>query len=330
MVVAGDIGGTKTDLAVYSDRSSLKSPTARKQFHSADFESLCAMVSEFLAEVKIPVSHGAFGVPGPVINGSVATTNLPWVLDEPSLAAALGLKSVHLINDLQAVADAIPTLENSDVVTLNGGEPVLHGPIGVVAPGTGLGESFSIWNGSRYVPQVSEGGHVNFAPSDEQQIRLLGYLLPRIEHVSVERVCSGMGIPNIYGYLRDVEHIYEPTDVAQQIESAQDSTKAIVDAGLDAGKDSPRCRAAVEMFASILGSETGNLALKVLATGGIYLAGGVALHTLKALQKPAFMKAFTNKGRLSDLMSRIPVHIILTNAALTGAAAYAFEHSEGV
>src|SRR5438128_3358133 len=322
MLVAGDIGGTKTDLAVYSNTSNIKSPIARKQFHSTDYGSLYAIVSEFLAEVRIPVSHGAFGVPGPVINGSAATTNLPWVLNEPSLAAALGLKSVHLINDLQAVAHAIPTLDRTDVVSLNIGEPVPHGPIGVIAPGTGLGESFLIWNGSGYVPQVSEGGHMNFAPSNERQIRLLEYLLSRFEHVSVERVCSGIGIPNIYRYLHDVEHIYEPPEVARQIESALDQTKAIV----DAGQDSPLCRTTVEMFASILGNEAGNLALKVLAAGGIYLSGGVAVNTLRALQQPGFMKAFTNKGRLSDLMRRIPVHIILTNAALTGAAVYAFEH----
>ena len=326
MLVAGDVGGTKTDLAVYSGRSSLKSPVARKQFHSADYGSLHAIVAEFLAGVRIPVSHAVFGVPGPVINGSVATTNLPWVLDEPSLAAALGLKSVHLMNDLQAVAHAIPRLEDGDVVTLNIGEPVPYGPIGVIAPGTGLGESFLIWNGSGYVPQVSEGGHMNFAPSDERQIRLLEYLLSRFEHVSVERVCSGIGIPNIYRYLRDVEDIYESPDVAQQVESVQDPTKAIVDAAFDAGRDTPRCRATIEMFVSILGSEAGNLALKVLATGGIYLAGGVAVHTLRALQEPSFMKAFTDKGRLADLMKRVPVHIIVTNAALSGAAVYAFEH----
>ena len=326
MLVAGDVGGTKTDLAVYSGRSSLKSPVARKQFHTADYESLHAIVAEFLAGVRIPVSHGVSGVPGPVINGSVETTNLPWVLDEPSLAAALGLKSVHLINDLQAVAHAIPSLEDGDVVTLNIGEPVPHGPMGVIAPGTGLGESFLIWDGSGYVPQVSEGGHMNFAPSDERQIRLLEYLLSRFEHVSVERVCSGIGIPNIYRYLRDVEDIYESPDVARQIESTKDPTKAIIDAALDAGKNTPRCRATIEMFVSILGSEAGNLALKVLATGCIYLAGGVAVHTLRALREPGFMKAFTDKGRLSDLMKRIPVHVIVTNAALSGAALYAFEH----
>jgi len=209
---------------------------------------------------------------------------------------------------------------------LNIGEPVPYGPIGVIAPGTGLGESFLIWNGSRYVPQVSEGGHMNFAPSDERQIRLLEYLLSRFEHVSVERVCSGIGIPNIYRYLRDVEDIYESPDVARQIESTKDPTKAIIDAALDAGKNTPRCRATIEMFVSILGSEAGNLALKVLATGCIYLAGGVAVHTLRALREPGFMKAFTDKGRLSDLMKRIPVHVIVTNAALAGAAVYAFEN----
>src|SRR5438093_12575825 len=255
MLVAGDVGGTKTDLAVYSGRSSLKSPVARKQFHGADYGSLHAIGAEFLAGVRIPVSHGVFGVPGPVINGSVETTNLPWVLDEPSLAAALGLKSVHLINDLQAVAHAIPSLEDGDVVTLNIGEPVPYGPIGVIAPGTGLGESFLIWNGSGYVPQVSEGGHMNFAPSDERQIRLLEYMLSRFDHVSVERVCSGIGIPNIYAYLRDVERVQESPEVGQRIAVAEDPTKVIVEAAVSAHNESPLCRATIDMFVSILGSE---------------------------------------------------------------------------
>src|SRR5713101_1085729 len=197
MLLVGDIGGTKTDLAIYAYGSNPNSPVARKQFHSADYPSLQAIVTQFLADVKIPVNQAVFDIPGPVINRRVVTTNLPWVMDELSLVKDLSLKSVHLMNDLEAVARAIPILGESDVVTLNIGQPVPKTAIAVIAPGTGLGESFLTWDGSYYVPQSSEGGHADFAPTEKGQIRLLEYLLTRLNHVSVERVCSGIGIPNI-------------------------------------------------------------------------------------------------------------------------------------
>ena len=190
----------------------------------------------------------------------------------------------------------------------------------MIAPGTGLGESFLTWDGSEYRPRPSEGGHANFAPTESRQIRLLEYLLGRFDHVSVERVCSGIGIPNIYQYLRDVENISETPAIAQQIESAADPTKVIVNAAVAQPNTSRLCRATIDMFTSILASEAGNIALRVMATGGIYLAGGIVLHTLSVLQEPAFMRAFANKGRFSELMNRIPVHAIVTNAALLGAA----------
>ena len=166
MILVGDIGGTKTDLAIYSSESDANSPLARKQFHSADYSSLQAIVTEFLADVKMPVNHATFDVAGPVIKKTAVATNLPWVMDDDSLATDLHLKSVHLMNDLEAVARAIPILRESDVVTLNIGEPVPKTAIGVIAPGAGLGESVLVWDGSRYVPQNSEGGHSDFAPTD--------------------------------------------------------------------------------------------------------------------------------------------------------------------
>ncbi len=314
MLLVGDIGGTKTDLAIYSRKSDANSPLARKQFHSADYVSLQAIVTEFLADVKLPVNQAIFDVAGPVIKKSVATTNLPWVMDEDSLASNLNLKSVHLMNDLEAVARAIPVLRDSDIVTLNIGEPVP------------LGESFLVWDGSRYVPQSSEGGHASFAPAETRQIRLLEHMLARADHVSVERVCSGIGIPNIYEYLRGVEHVYETPEIARRIASAEDRTKVIINSAVDPHNESPLCRATIEMFVAILAGEAGNLALKVLAAGGIYLAGGIVVHTLSALDEPQFMRAFTNKGRLSELLKRIPVHAITTNAALLGAATYGLEN----
>lgn len=200
-----------------------------------------------------------------------------------------------------------------------------NGPIAIVAPGTGLGESFLTWDGSQYIAHGSEGGHSDFAPTDERQIRLLHYLLPRFGHVGVERVCSGIGVPNIYEFLRDEEKIPELPEIAPSIASAKDHTKAIVEAAFDPQHPSELCRATVDLLVSILASEAGNLALKVLATGGVHLAGGVALHLLKLLQKPQFMDTFTRKGRFKELMERMPVHIITTRAALLGAATFGLQ-----
>src|SRR5882672_9302818 len=178
---------------------------------------------------------------------------------EKTKAKGLNLKAAHLMNDLEAVARAVPALREEDTLTLNQGEPVPRGPIAVIAPGTGLGESFLTWNGSQYVAHGSEGGHSDFAPTDERQIRLLGYLLPRLGHVGVERVCSGIGVPNIYEFLRDSENIPERPEVAQLIASAKDHTKAIVDAAFDPQRPSELCLATVDLLASILASEAGNL-----------------------------------------------------------------------
>ena len=325
MLIAGDIGGTKTDLAIYSTDSGPHAPLAQAEVHSSDYPSLQAMVAEFLAQTKMSVDVASFDVAGPVIDGRVKTTNLPWVMDEGSLARDLDLKAVHLMNDLEAVARAVPVLRDGDKLTINKGQPVQRGSIAVLAPGTGLGESFLTWDGSQYVAHGSEGGHSDFAPTDQRQIRLLGYLLPRWGHVGVERVCSGIGVPNIYEFLRDEEQIRERPEVAQIIASAKDHTKAIVEAALDPSHPSELCRATVEMLVSILAAEAGNLALKVLATGGVYMAGGVALHVLDALKDPPFIQSFINKGRFKDLMSRIPIHVITARAALVGAAAYGLE-----
>lgn len=325
MLIAGDIGGTKTDLAIYSRESGPHKILAQTEVHSADYRSLQAMVREFLSQAKMSVDVASFDVAGPVINGHVKTTNLPWVLDESTLAQDLNLKAAHLINDLEAVARAVPTLRAQDTITINKGEPVANGPIAILAPGTGLGESFLTWDGSGYIAHTSEGGHSDFAPTDERQTRLLRYLLPRFGHVSVERVCSGIGVPNIYEFLRDEEKIPERPEVGQSIASAEDHTKAIVDAAFDPQHPSELCLATVDLLVSMLASEAGNLALKVLATGGVYLAGGIALHLVKLLQKPQFVQTFTRKGRFKDLMQRMPIHIITTRAALVGAATFGLQ-----
>jgi glucokinase len=325
MLIAGDIGGTKTDLAIYSTESGPHAPLVQTQVHSADYPSLQDAVAEFLAQAKVSVDVASFDVAGPVFSGHAKATNLPWVMDEGALARDLNLKSVHLMNDLEAIARAVPVLRAADLVTISKGQPVPEGAIAVVAPGTGLGEAFLTWDGSRYQAHSSEGGHSDFAPTDERQIRLLTYLLKRFDHVAVERVCSGIGIPNVYEYLRDEEKIPERPETAQLIASAKDHTKAIVDAAADPRYPCELSRQTIDLLASILAGEAGNLALKVLATGGIYLAGGIALHILDALQQPKFMQAFTRKGRFKDLMTHIPIHVITTRAALLGAASFGLE-----
>ena len=325
MLLAGDIGGTKTDLAIYSHEGGPHSPLVQSELHSADYPSLQALVAEFLKQVKTPVERACFDVAGPVIDRRVQTTNLSWMVDEASLAKELNFKSVHLMNDLEAVALAIPILRAGDVRTLNVGQPDPKGAIGVVAPGTGLGESFLTWDGSKYVSHSSEGGHSDFAPTDERQIGLLKYMLQRFNHVSVEHVCSGIGIPYIYEYLRDIEQLPEDLEVAQSIPSAKDRTAAIANSALDPLNPSKLCKATIETFVSILANEAANVVLRLMATGGIYLAGGIPLHILRVLEEPGFMESFRRKGRFTQLMERIPVHVILTRAALVGAAAYGLE-----
>jgi len=325
MLLAGDIGGTKTDLAIFSVEDGPHSPLNQTQLHSADYPSLQALVTEFLEFVKIPVERACFDVAGPVINGRVKITNLPWVMDEASLAKDLNLKSVHLMNDLEAVARAVPILRPIDVATLNVGQPVPKGAIAVIAPGTGLGESFLAWDGSSYVSYNSEGGHADFAPTNERQIGLLKYMLKRFDHVSVERVCSGIGIPYIYEYLRDIEQIPEKPEIEQLIASATDPTAVINNSAFDEHNPSERCRATVDTFVSILASEAANLALKVMATGGVYLAGGIPLHIPRAAEESRFMETFKRKGRFTQLMDHVPVQVILNRAALLGSAAYGLE-----
>jgi len=328
MLLAGDIGGTKTDLAIFSSEAGPHAPLSQARVHSASYPSLQAIVKEFAAKAHKPIDRACFAVAGPVIGGRVKTTNLPWVIEEETLAQELNInpKSVHLINDLEAVARAVPVLRPSDIQTINTGEPVPKGALGVIAPGTGLGESFLTWDGLRYVAHSSEGGHSDFAPTDRKQIRLLEYTLQKFDHVSFEHVCSGIGIPNIYAFLRDVERMPETPAVAELVASSGDPSVVIVDRAL--GSDSCElCAATIEMFLSILASEAGNLAVKVFATGGVYVSGGVVTHALPALKKAVFMNAFKRKGRFAELMSRIPVHVVVSQAALVGAAASGLESS---
>jgi glucokinase len=322
-VMAGDIGGTKTHLAVFSSESGLGAPLEEAIFISRDYPSLEALVREFLSRSGTKVDRASFGVAGPVVNGQAKITNLPWIMDEANLADTLGVTSVHLINDLLALAHAVLFLAEKDLHVLNKGHAVSGGAIAVVAPGTGLGEAYLTWDGAEYRAYASEGGHSDFAPSNALEAGLLCYLRERFGHVSYERICSGIGLVNIYAYLKDSGYADEPDWLAEQMVSVHDPTPVIVKAALDEERMCKICQITLNMFISILGAEAGNMALKVMASGGVYLGGGIPPRILSALEGGSFMEAFRHKGRMSKLMEEFPVHVILNpKAALLGAACH--------
>jgi glucokinase len=283
------------------------------------------MVREFLDQAGETPTDASFGVPGPVIGGRAHTTNLPWVLDEAALSQSLNLRRVSLLNDLQAIATAVPHLRPTDLHTINPGTRLLNGPIAVVAPGTGLGEAFLIWNGDRYIACSSEGGHASFAPANEAQVALWRHLANRFGHVSVERVCSGPGIANIYDCLRDAAPGEEPPDFAAALAQAPDRTPLITQAALQEPPSNKLAADALDLFVAILASEAGNMALKVLATGGVTLAGGIPAHVLPKLTDGRFLQDFADKGRFKELLSRVPIDVVTTRAALLGAALHGLD-----
>ena len=323
-ILAGDIGATKTNLGVYSTEKGPREPIVEETFLSGQYSSLEALVEMFLAQAQMEVEYAVFGVAGPVVGGQATITNLPWVIDETQLKKKLNLRSVLLLNDLKAIAQGVPLLESDELYTLNKGEPIHGGTKAVIAPGTGLGEAFLTWDGLRYRAYASEGGHADFAPTNPLESDLLLYLRKKWEHVSYERICSGIGMPNIYAYLRDSGHAEEPAWLTEQLAAAEDQTAFIVNAALE--NKSKLCNDSLNLFVSVLGAEAGNMALKVLATGGVYLGGGIPPRILTALKQKVFMQAFLNKGRLSDLLAKVPVHVILNpKIALIGAAFYGLE-----
>jgi glucokinase len=322
MLLAGDIGGTKTNLAIYSAETGARKPLAEATFPSTLYPSMEALVRTFLSQTKLPVDRASFGVAGPVVAGQATVTNLPWNMNEEQLRESLNLSSVHLMNDLEAIARSISYLEPAELLILSKGQPIEHGNIAIIAPGTGLGEAFLTWDdGSHYHPHTSEGGHCDFAPTNEQEIGLLIHMRKKYDHVSYERVCSGIGIPNIYTYLRDSGFAEEPLWLSEKLSKSTDYTPIIVDAALD--QSSALCVATLNTFVEILGAEAGNMVLKVMATGGIYLGGGIPTRILPFLQSDIFMQAFLDKGRFVKLLNNVPIYVILNpGSGLLGAASY--------
>ncbi len=329
MLLAGDIGGTKTNLAVFSSETGWRKPFAEATYANIDYPDLESIVREFLAQHDFTIDRASFGVAGPVVNGHASITNLPWMMDEQQLQEALHIPSVRLLNDLDAIAHSVLHLDSQDLYVLNKGQAIPGGAIAIIAPGTGLGEAFLTWDDSRYKAHTSEGGHADFAPTNTFQVELLRYLMVRFPHVSFERLCSGKGLPNIYDYLKDSGYAKEPQWLAEQLAATRDRSPVIVNNALDKDNACALCVATLNTFVSILAAEASNLALKVLATGGVYIGGGIPPRILSYLQNNRFMQVFTHKGRLTPMLTQIPVHVILNpKTALLGAAIHGFEKWE--
>lgn len=321
LLLAGDIGGTKTDLAVVSTTAGPRQPLAKRRYPSSAYPGLAEMSREFLDDAGLKVQAASFDVAGPVLRGAAQLTNLTWRLEESSLASALGVEHVWLMNDLVATANAIPLLQPDELHEVKSGETAESGAIAVLAPGTGLGEAFLTQSDGGYRAHASEGGHGAFAPTRELEVQLLQTLWKEFDHVSYERVASGVGIPNLYEFLRDQRGIQESPQLAGELAATEDPTRPIIQAALRPEADDPLATATLDLFLHILGTEATNLALKVLATGGLYLAGGIAQALRLQLSGPTFLDAFVKAGRFGPMLERIPIYVIMgPEVALLGAA----------
>lgn len=321
MILAGDVGGTKTALALFDDERGVLQVAREEVVPSHEFPSLEAAVRRFLgAPFAGRIRAACFGVAGPVVDGRVATTNLPWHLEEHALGAAIGVAHVKLVNDLEAAGHGMLSLAPADFVTLQPGEE-RPGHRVLISAGTGLGEAILVWDGRGHTVVASEGGHGDFAPRDEKEMRFLRFLSRQFEHVSYERVLSGPGLHNTYRFLREDGGVPEPSWLTDRLAHG-DPGAVISEAGLS-GHD-PVCAEALDLFCSILGAEAGNLALKALALGGVYVGGGIAPRIRPKIEDGRFVDAFRAKGRLAPLMGTVTVRVALNlRAPLLGAASVA-------
>jgi glucokinase len=322
LVLAGDIGGTKTNLALYSVRGEKLLPESLKTYQSQRYSGLTPVLQEFLAGAKHAIDAASFGIAGPVVDGKVKTPNLPWLIDTAELRRALKIEAVTLLNDLEAGAYGILTLENDEFFTLNEGTVRQSGNKALIAAGTGLGQAILYDDGHHFHPLASEGGHADFAPRNDLEIDLLRHLIGRLGHVSYERVVSGPGLINIYRFLKEVRKWEEPPALTERLLATDDPGVVISKAAL--AHEAPICVEALNVFVSVYGAEAGNLALRAKAVRGLYIGGGIAPKILEKLKDGTFMRAFIDKGRYTDFMAMIPVRVVLNEqAALRGAAYYA-------
>jgi glucokinase len=317
MILAGDIGGTNARLAYFQPQNGHLRLISEKVFPSRQYSELGEIVSKFLQDSAARPEVACFGIAGPVHNGRVETSNLPWIIEQSRLAKQIQLPATLLINDLEASAWGIGALKPQDLVPLNQVAPSV-GNQAVIAPGTGLGEAGLFWNGNQHQVFACEGGHADFAPQGDLQIELLRFLASRYGHVSYERILSGPGLVNVYEFLRARGCGDEPEGFAALLAQA-DAAAAISTAALQGTNQV--AEQALDLWVSVYGAEAGNLALKAMATGGIFLGGGISPKILPKLTSPLFMQAFLAKGRLRPLLESIPVQVITNDkAGLLGAA----------
>jgi len=318
MILAGDIGGTNARLAYFQSQNGHLQLVSERVFPSRAHSEFGEIVNEFLDESGTRPEVACFGIAGPVRNGRVETSNLPWVIEQSRLAKQIHLPATLLINDLEAGAWGIGALEPGDLVPLNKVSGPVTGNQAVIAPGTGLGEAGLFWDGTRHHVYACEGGHTDFAPQNELQIELLRFLQKRFDHVSYERILSGPGLVNVYEFLRDNGTDKESPELVAKMKQG-DPAASISQAAL-AGS-SPLAEKALDLWISVFGAEASNLALKAMSTGGLFLAGGISPKILPKLTGPLFMKAFLDKGRMRPLVGSMPVQVVTNDkAGLLGAA----------
>ena len=329
MILAGDIGGTKVNLGLFELADGRLKLALENSYPSRRYAHLQDMVKEFLVGANTPaVERACFGIAGPVRNGQVHVTNLPWEVKSAELAAELHIPAVFLINDLEANGYGLAELPPQDLCVLNAGDPGARGNGAIISAGTGLGEAGLYWDGAKFHPFACEGGHADFAPLTPLDAELFDYLEEKFGRVSFERVLSGAGLFNIYQFLRDTKRGDEPASFADELTKTDPA--ALISVAAVSGESS-RCAQALKMFISYYGAEAGNLALKMMAIGGVYLGGGIAPKILMQLQQEDFLQAFFNKAPMEALMQSMPVRVILNpGTALLGAAHYAAFGSQSI
>ena len=323
LILAGDLGGTNFRVAIFRGAQEMERVDSAK-FRSADHSSIEEMVHLFLKGIPVeaPLMAAAFGVPGPNVGGMVKASNLGWNIEIMALPKLLGIPHVSVLNDLESTAYGLSALQESDLATLQVGSGSTVGNQCVIAPGTGLGEAGLFWDGFRHTAWACEGGHADFAPTDELQHDLLTYLRREYGRVSFERVVSGMGIANIYRFLRDTGRGVEKEEVAESMK--REDAAAVIDRHAADGSSS-LCQMAMDLFMQALGAECSNMALKTMATGGVFLGGGIPPKIIDLLRRPLFLESFLNKGRLRPLLETMPIKVVLNDeTALLGAAKSAF------
>jgi glucokinase len=321
IVLAGDVGGTNARIAIVEmDRRTARIVRERR-YPSRDYPGLAPIVRRFCEEEATRPDRACFGIACPLVGDDCTAPNLPWTINGRALAAEIGISRTRIINDFVAVGYGIELLGPSDLVTLQEGRPEPQGPIALIGAGTGLGQGFLLWEGDHYRVLPSEGGHGDYAPRGKLQAGLLQFLDRQFDRVSWERLLSGPGLVNTYRYLHASAAAPEQATVRAEME--KEDPAAVIARHALARTDCLSDRA-LDLFCEIFGAQAGNLALTVVATGGVYLAGGIAPRIVERLKSGPFLTAFRDKGRLSELLARIPVHVIMNpNGALLGAAAVA-------